>query len=52
MIPVYLENILQNLLSNAIKYKSPQRAPQLEINHETKDGFHIINFKDNGLELI
>lgn len=49
VIPVYLENILQNLLSNAIKYKSPQRAPQLEINHEIKDGFHIINFKDNGL---
>lgn len=49
VIPAYLENILQNLLSNAIKYKSPKRTPQLEISHETKNGFHIVHFKDNGL---
>ncbi|RVT77391.1 PAS domain-containing protein [Flavobacterium sufflavum] len=49
VIQAYLDNILQNLLSNAIKYKSPNRVPQLEISHETKDGFHIISFKDNGL---
>lgn len=49
VIPAYLDNILQNLLSNALKYKSPERAPQLEISHETKEGFHIILFKDNGL---
>ena len=49
VIPAYLENILQNLLSNALKYKSPKRSPQLEISHETKNGFHIVHFKDNGL---
>lgn len=49
VIPSYLENILQNVLSNAIKYQSPHRAPRLEISHKTKNGFHIIYFKDNGL---
>lgn len=49
VIPSYLENILLNLISNALKYKSPQRTPKLEISHETKEGFHIISFKDNGL---
>ncbi|KDN56360.1 sensor histidine kinase [Flavobacterium seoulense] len=48
-IPAYLDNIIQNLLSNAVKYQSPKRAPQLEISYEAKDGFQIINFKDNGL---
>ncbi|MES2239918.1 MAG: PAS domain S-box protein [Bacteroidota bacterium] len=49
VIPDYLENIIQNLLSNAIKYKSPERAAQLEVSHETKEGLQIIHFKDNGL---
>lgn len=49
VIPSYLENILQSILSNAIKYQSPLRNPKLEISHETKNGFHVIHFKDNGL---
>ncbi|MBA0883733.1 PAS domain-containing sensor histidine kinase [Flavobacterium undicola] len=49
VIPAYLDNIVLNLLSNAIKYKSPERTPLLEISHKTKEGFHIISFKDNGL---
>ncbi len=49
VIPDYLENILQNLLSNAVKYQSPNRFPKLEISYQNTDGYHIINFKDNGL---
>ncbi|MFL9831013.1 PAS domain S-box protein [Flavobacterium sp. ST-87] len=49
IIPAYLDNIIQSLLSNAVKYQSPDREPQLNISYENKDGFHIINFKDNGL---
>lgn len=49
VIPAYLDNIVLNLLTNAIKYKSPERTPLLEISHETKKGFYIISFKDNGL---
>lgn len=49
VIPAYLENIVLNLMTNALKYKSPERTPLLEISHETKGGFQIINFKDNGL---
>lgn len=49
VIPAYLENILQNIFSNAIKYQSISRNPQLEISHETQEGFHIVSFKDNGL---
>jgi len=49
VITEYLDNIITNLLTNTIKYKSPERIPSLEISHETQKGYHVINFKDNGL---
>lgn len=48
-IPAYLDSILLNLISNAIKYKSKNRKSFLKISCETKGGFILISFEDNGL---
>ena len=44
-----LRSILYNLLSNAIKYKSPDRAPEIQIKTLKANGFVQVSVKDNGL---
>lgn len=46
---IYLESIFLNLLGNALKYRSPQRAPKINIRTEEVNGRIKIHFKDNGL---
>ncbi|QHL87170.1 PAS domain S-box protein [Nibribacter ruber] len=46
----YLFSIFYNLLSNAIKYRSPDRALQIEVKAEQKEGGQTtVSFTDNGL---
>src|SRR5690606_25636056 len=44
-----LRSILFNILSNAIKYKSPDRAPQVNIRTEKSGNFILLTIQDNGL---
>ncbi|SCY80129.1 sensor histidine kinase [Flavobacterium caeni] len=48
-IPSYFESIMFNLLTNAIKYRSPDRAPQIDISAKKIKGKTEILVKDNGL---
>ena len=50
-IPAYLDSIFLNLFTNAIKYKTPKRNATLDIGYENRDGYSVINFRDNGLGL-
>ncbi|MEJ8800738.1 sensor histidine kinase [Pontibacter sp. H249] len=43
------KSIVYNLLSNAIKYRSPDRAPDIQIQMDKVDGKTRITFTDNGL---
>ncbi len=42
-------SILYNLVSNSIKYRSPLRAPQIEITSSQEEKYFILTVKDNGL---
>lgn len=44
-----LNSILYNLMSNAIKYKSPERAPEINIKAEVSGEYIMLSIKDNGL---
>lgn len=44
-----LRSVLYNLISNAIKYRSPERAPIVQIHCEEKDDYIVLKVKDNGL---
>lgn len=44
-----LNSILYNLITNSIKYKSPDRAPVVEIQLNELDQFMVMTVKDNGL---
>jgi PAS domain S-box-containing protein len=46
---IYLESIMLNLISNALKYKSPERAPEVNITSDDIDGETILTVQDNGL---
>jgi PAS domain S-box-containing protein len=46
---VYLESILLNLISNSIKYKSPERAPIIQIKTKTINNKVVFTITDNGL---
>ena len=46
---IYMESIFLNLIGNAIKYKAKDRAPEIIVKSEVKNGRNIITFKDNGL---
>lgn len=48
-LPSYFESIMFNLVTNAIKYKSPERAPQIEITARKAGTKIAISVKDNGL---
>lgn len=44
-----LNSIIYNLISNAIKYRSPERAPEVNILLSQKEDQIILKVKDNGL---
>ncbi|MCP2043823.1 ATP-binding protein [Pontibacter sp. HSC-36F09] len=44
-----LKSILGNLISNAIKYRSPDRAPKINIKLEKYAGRSYLSVQDNGL---
>lgn len=46
---VAMHSILQNLVSNAIKYRSPDRAPLIEVSSSQEGQFAVLKVKDNGL---
>lgn len=48
VVPAYLESILLNLYTNALKYKSPHRAPVIELSSSKDKDTVLIEFKDNG----
>jgi light-regulated signal transduction histidine kinase (bacteriophytochrome) len=48
-IEILLVQVFQNLISNGIKYRSPERAPLIQISSEaTKTGW-IFSVRDNGI---
>jgi signal transduction histidine kinase len=50
-IPAYLDSILLNLITNAIKYRSPNRAPTIDISSKNQGDYLVLSVKDNGLGL-
>lgn len=48
---LYLESIFHNLISNAVKYRSPDRAPEIEVKSEPVDEEVVLSVKDNGVGL-
>jgi signal transduction histidine kinase/DNA-binding response OmpR family regulator len=45
-----LRSILYNLISNAVKYRSPDRAPEIQVRtYQSEDGFLVLSVQDNGL---
>lgn len=50
-IPAYLDSILLNLITNAIKYRSPNRAPTIDISSKNQGEYLVLSVKDNGLGL-
>ncbi|RDV14508.1 PAS domain S-box protein [Pontibacter diazotrophicus] len=44
-----LRSVVYNLVSNAIKYRSPNRAPRVEINCHLEGDFVVLSVRDNGL---
>ncbi|MCI1186279.1 HAMP domain-containing histidine kinase [Hymenobacter sp. DH14] len=45
---IYLESILKNLVSNALKYRSPERAPIIEVRSYRQGGDVLLTVADNG----
>lgn len=50
-IPAYLDSILLNIITNAIKYRSPNRAPTIDISSKNQGEYLVLSVKDNGLGL-
>ena len=48
-IKPYLDSILMNLVSNAIKYRSPRRAPVIQITSDVNEEYLCLTLRDNGL---
>ncbi len=46
-----LRSIIYNLLSNALKYRSPHRAPHVDVRAHLRPGFTVLEVHDNGLGL-
>ncbi len=46
---IYLDSIIHNLVGNALKYRSPERAPQIKVWTERKNGMVYLHVSDNGL---
>jgi signal transduction histidine kinase len=47
--PHVLGQILRNLVGNALKYRSPRRAPRVEVRTEVEGGFVVVEVSDNGV---
>jgi signal transduction histidine kinase len=45
---VYLESILKNLVSNALKYRSPERAPTIQVSSHRQGAAVVLTVADNG----
>ena len=45
----FLTSIIKNLLSNAIKYSAPDKAPEIRICTERKNGYVLLSVSDNGI---
>jgi len=46
---VVMQQIMDNLIGNAVKYLSPERAGEILIDSEIKNGNIVIRVKDNGM---
>jgi len=46
-----LRSIVYNLLSNAVKYRSPDRAPHIDVRAHVRAGHTVLEVHDNGLGL-
>ena len=46
-----LRSIIYNLLSNAVKYRSPERAPHVDVRAHVRAGHTVLEVHDNGLGL-
>ncbi|GAB2715580.1 hypothetical protein GCM10011495_22270 [Hymenobacter frigidus] len=46
-----LRSIVYNLLSNAVKYRSPDRAPHVDVRAHIRAGHTVLEVHDNGLGL-
>ena len=44
-----IQRVLQNLIGNAIKYRSPERAPVIELSAEWQKGSWVFAVRDNGI---
>jgi signal transduction histidine kinase len=47
--PTLLTALFLNLVGNALKYRSPERAPRIEISAELEDGNWLFTVTDNGI---
>ena len=45
---IYLESIIKNLVSNALKYRSPKRAPTIEVRSHQRGTDVVLTVADNG----
>ena len=46
-----LRSVVYNLLSNAVKYRSPDRAPHVDVRTHVRAGYTVLEVHDNGLGL-
>jgi len=46
---IHLQQLFQNLIGNAIKYRSPDRAPVIQVTAERQNGFWLFSVRDNGI---
>ncbi|GAA4367861.1 hypothetical protein GCM10023185_40110 [Hymenobacter saemangeumensis] len=46
-----LRSVVYNLLSNALKYRSPDRAPRVDVRGHVRAGHTVLEIHDNGLGL-
>ncbi|WP_426061488.1 PAS domain-containing protein [Hymenobacter sp. B1770] len=44
-----LRSVIYNLLSNAVKYRSPDRAPRVDVRGHVRPGHTVLEVHDNGL---
>jgi signal transduction histidine kinase len=44
-----LRSVVYNLLSNAVKYRSPDRAPRIEVSGHVQEHFTVLEVHDDGL---
>ncbi|MDP8980078.1 MAG: PAS domain S-box protein [Acidobacteriota bacterium] len=45
----HVRQLLQNLIGNAVKYRSEDRAPEVHIGAERRDGHWVFTVRDNGI---